>query len=293
MNILPNISQQQEKKVLFAALAVLAALIVYRLATMEGPRTAPLAFPPGSVSTSAVRQGLTAASADARLLSVFLEKHAETFPGVARDIFKMEDPAAPRPKTAPVAVAAAPPPVPDIPQRTPEEIAADLSRAELAKFRFLGYLTDKESTLFLSKDGELFLAKSGDTLLRNYRVRQGARDSVVLLDTTTNIERTVPLSGDEMLQAQPKTQQPGQPSAQQYQPPQLQSSRSAPLSGEGTPQAQPWTQQPGQPPMPQYLPPPQASPPQPSQVQDAKSAAGQKEDQQRPQWQRWMQRFRR
>ena len=214
-----NITQQQEKKVLFAVLAVLAALIIYRIATVEKPKTAPLAFPPGSVSRSAVRQGLTTVSSDAASLSVFLARRAERFPGVLRDIFRMENPA---PKTRPAPVIPAPPPPPVLQQRTPEDIAADLSRAELARFRFLGYLTEKDSTLFLSKDGELFIVKSGEKFHKNYQLKQATRDSVLLLDTVTRIERRVDLSGDEaqqppQLQQQRPPQQVQQPAAQQVQ----------------------------------------------------------------------------
>jgi len=214
-----NITQQQEKKVLFAVLAVLAALIIYRIATVEKPKTAPLAFPPGAVSRSAVRQGLTTVSSDAASLSVFLARRAERFPGVLRDIFRMENPA---PKTRPAPVIPAPPPPPVLQQRTPEDIAADLSRAELARFRFLGYLTEKDSTLFLSKDGELFIVKSGEKFHKNYQLKQATRDSVLLLDTVTRIERRVDLSGDEaqqppQLQQQRPPQQVQQPAAQQVQ----------------------------------------------------------------------------
>ena len=52
--------------------------------------------------------------------------------------------------------------VPVIPEKTPEQLAAEAAQADLSKFRFLGYLTDKESSLFLAKDGETFIVRSGD-----------------------------------------------------------------------------------------------------------------------------------
>lgn len=206
-----KLTRQQEKKALIFALAILVALIIYRMVTAEKPKTAPLAFPPGSVAHSAMRQG-----PGADPLNVFFAHHTEKFPGVSRDIFKMENPA-PKPKPAPAILA--PPPSPSPPQRSPEEIAADLSRADLARFRFLGYLTAKDNTLFLSKDGELFIVKSGDKFHKNYQVKKANNDSVVLLDTVTGVEMRFDLSGGEPQSQQPALQQTQRPTLQPAQQP--------------------------------------------------------------------------
>jgi len=191
---MPNLSPEQGKKVLIAALAVLALLIIYRVATADKPRTAPLVYAPGAVARSAIRQGPTAAVSSDDPLNVLLARREEKFPGVLRDIFRMANPA-PKPKPHPVI--AAPPPPPPVPQRTPEEIAADMSRADLAKFRFLGYMADKDKTLFLSKDGELFLVKSGDQLSKSYQVKEASKDYVVIIDTATKVAVRIDLSGTE------------------------------------------------------------------------------------------------
>lgn len=188
--------------------AVLALLIVYRVATSEKPKTAPLVYPRGSVARSPVREGLTAASSGADPLNVILARRQEKFPGVSRDIFRMENPA-PKPKPQPVPVIAAPPPPPPAaPVKTPEQIAADNARADLSKFRFLGYLggAGKENTFFLSKDGETFIVKTGDKLLTSYQVKEAGKDYVILLDTATRVEVRVELSGSE-----PQPPQPGMP----------------------------------------------------------------------------------
>jgi hypothetical protein len=202
---------EQEKKALAALVAVLALLIIYRVATSEKPKTAPLVYPRGSVARSLVREGLTAASPGADPLSVILAKRNEKFPGVSRDIFRMENPA-PKPKTAPVI---APPPPPPPPPPTPEQIAAEkarlaaeAARADLSRFRFLGYLTSKDNMLFLSKDGETFIVRSGDKLLASYQVKEAGKDYVILLDTATRVEVRVELSGGD---AQPPQPQPGMP----------------------------------------------------------------------------------
>jgi hypothetical protein len=207
-----KLGPEQEKKALAALAAVLALLIVYRVATSEKPKTAPLVYPRGSVARSLVREGLTAVSPGADSLNVILARRQEKFPGVSRDIFRMENPA-PKPKPAPVI---APPPPPPPPPPTPEQIAAEkarlaaeAARADLSRFRFLGYLTSKDNTLFLSKDGETFIVRSGDKLLASYQVKEAGKDYVILLDTATRVEVRVELSGSEG--AQPPQPQPGMP----------------------------------------------------------------------------------
>jgi len=220
-----KLTAQQEKKFLAIVLALLVALISYRMVTNEKPKTAPLAFPPGSVARSSVRQSSIDAPSNADPLSALFAHHAERYPGVSRDIFKMENPA---PKSKPaLVIIAPPPPPPSPPQRTPEEIAADVSRADLAKFRFLGYLTAKENTFFLSKDGELFIVKSGDRFHKTYQVKKATNDAVVLLDTITGVEMRIDLSGGEPQQL--PTQQPTQRSTQQpvQQPTQQPAQRAA------------------------------------------------------------------
>lgn len=207
-----KLGPEQEKKALVILVVVLALLIVYRVTTSEKPKTAPLMYPRGSVARSSVREGLATAYPGADPLNVILARRQEKFPGVSRDIFRMENPA-PKPKPAPVT--AAPPPPPPPPPPTPEQIAAekarqaaDAARTDLSRFRFLGYLgsTGKDNALFLSKDGESFIVKIGDRLLASYQVKEAGRDYVILLDTATRVEVRVELSGGE---AQPP--QPGMP----------------------------------------------------------------------------------
>lgn len=193
-----NLSPEKQKKLLIALLAVLAILITYRVLTAEKPRTAPLAFTRGAVAASMVRTGIQTPVAAADPLQLLLLQREGKFPGVIRDIFRMQNPAPARAKpvvlTAPTSTVPVPPPVPE---KTPEEIAADAARADLSKFRFLGYLTDKDSSLFLSKDGETFIVRSGDSVLRNYRVKEAGKDYIVLFDTITRVERKVELSGGD------------------------------------------------------------------------------------------------
>jgi hypothetical protein len=95
--------------------------------------------------------------------------------------------------------------------KTAEEIAADIARADLAKFRYLGYVSEKETTLFLSKDGEFFIVKIGDTTGTTYKIKEANKDFIIILDTATHVEGLVALSGDG-------TQQPPKPQQPQYAP---------------------------------------------------------------------------
>jgi len=213
-------TKERQKLTLGALVALLLLLNGYRFLTADQPRTAPLLYPRGAVASSPVRQGLLSRGSGADPVNVFLERREQRFPGVSRDIFRMENPAASKPKTA-VTPTALPPPPPPVPVKTPEEIAAEASRADLLRFRFLGYLTDKDSTLFLSKDGELFMVKSGEQLLKNYKVKEANKDSVVLLDTVTRVEVRIDLAGGEQAgQQQPSLRQ--QPQFQPWQPQQPQ-----------------------------------------------------------------------
>lgn len=187
-------SPENEKKLLIGLLAVLSVLIAYRIFTAEEPRTAPLTFDRGAKASAPIRRGVSSPVSKGDPLSAFLSKKAEKFPGVARDIFRMYNPEPPRPKPQPKPELT-PPPQPLVPEKTPEEIAVEESRADLSKFRFLGYLTEKDSSLFLSKDGELFIVKSGDKVLKNYRVKEAGKDYVILQDTSTSVEVRVELTG--------------------------------------------------------------------------------------------------
>jgi len=184
-----TLTQEQEKKLLGALAAIFALLVLYRIFTAEGQKTAPLTYGPGSVVESPVRKGLSSPAADADPLFVFFAKGEERFPGVARDIFRMANPV-PKQKATPLPVG--PPPPPPIPEKTPEEIAAGSARADLSKFRFLGYLNN---SLFLSKDGESFIVKSGDPVQKSYKVKEAGSDHVVLLDTVTRVEVRIELTG--------------------------------------------------------------------------------------------------
>jgi hypothetical protein len=193
------LTREQEKKLLVVLLVALAGLAGYRTFTGEEQKIAPLTYTRGMVASSPVRKGLATPSGT-DTLTAFLERRTERYPGVSRDIFRMENPA-PKPKPVPKPPETPPVvtlPTPTVPVKSPEEIAREEARADLGKFRFLGYVAERrDSSLFLSKDGELFIVKSGDALIKSYRVKEAGRDFVVLQDTATKVEVRVDLSGSE------------------------------------------------------------------------------------------------
>jgi len=191
------LSTAQQKKVLILLVAAIIALAAYQQATEAPPLTRPLAFTQGMKADSPVRMGITSVSVVSDPLTLFLERRADRYPGVARDIFRTSDlaPAKPKPIVTQPAVTVVTQPISTVPVKTAEEIAADAARADLAKFRFLGYLTDKDSSLFLSKEGELFIKKKGDIVQKTYQIRSLGTDHVVLYDTVTKVEARIELSG--------------------------------------------------------------------------------------------------
>ena len=218
---------KKQQKISLGVLVMIIALVNgYNFMTGEKPKTAPLMYERGAVASSTVRRGLLSRGSGADPLNVFMERHNERYPGVSRDIFRMENPVVKHKPAQTAMVKTLLTPTPPIVVKTAEEIAADASRADMSKFRFLGYLTDKESTLFLSKDGELFIVKSGDRVLKNYQVKEASKDFVILLDTSTGIAMRIALS-DSVPPQQVSQQQLQQP--QQPQQPLVQQSTQQPL----------------------------------------------------------------
>jgi hypothetical protein len=65
------------------------------------------------------------------------------------------------------------------------------------KFQMVGYLTEAESTIFLTKEGELFIVKKGSKLLKSDKVKDTGKNYVILLDTVTGVEVQRDLAGGE------------------------------------------------------------------------------------------------
>jgi hypothetical protein len=214
-----KLTKAQQQIVLVVLIALIVLINGYYYLNGEKPKTAPLTYTRGAIAVSPARQGPLSRMATADPLNVFLERRREKFPEVVRYIFQMENPA-PKPKVPVKPVA------PPVHVKTPEEIAAEAAQAaadaakaavevaaqaartDLMKFQLLGYLTDKDSTLFLSKEGELFVVKKGSKLLKSYKVKEANKNYVILLDTITGVEVQLELPGGEISPQHESQQQP-------------------------------------------------------------------------------------
>jgi len=95
----------------------------------------------------------------------------------------------PAPTTAPSVTAPAVPPPP-----SPEELAAQAARQELAQFRYLGYLSrDGRQQAFLSKGKDLYIVRSDETIEQRVIVKTVTPTGVTLQEPRSQVERTVPL----------------------------------------------------------------------------------------------------
>jgi len=95
----------------------------------------------------------------------------------------------PVPTTAPAVTAPAVPPPP-----SPEELAAQAARQELAQFRYLGYLSrGGRQQAFLSKGKDLYIVRSDETIEQRVLVKAVTPTGVTLQEPRSQVERTVPL----------------------------------------------------------------------------------------------------
>ena len=82
-------------------------------------------------------------------------------------------------------------PVPVI-QLTPEELALQAGRQELAQFRYLGYLSrGGRDEAFLAKGNALHIAKTGETIDQRILVKAISPSGVMLQETSTKTEQFV------------------------------------------------------------------------------------------------------
>jgi hypothetical protein len=184
------------KSILIILLSVWALTIIYRIVSYEKPKTAPLKYVKGKVIIKAdeitVRDEDKKAGAGLRM--DLLNKKLGNSVQITRNIFApLYTPPPPPPKKPAVSP---PPPKPEIKVPTPEEIAAEKSKAELLKFKYLGFINKGGiNEVFLSKDNELISTKKGEIIKGRYLIRDATPNSVIIQDKDTQIEQVVTLSG--------------------------------------------------------------------------------------------------
>lgn len=184
------------KSILIILLSVLALTIIYRIVGYEKPKTAPLKYVKGKVIIKAdeitVRNEDKKAGAGLRmdLLNKKLGNPVQTTRNIFAPLYTPPPPLPKKPAVTP------PPPKPEIKVPTPEEIAIEKSKAELLKFKYLGFINKGSiNEVFLSKDNELISTKKGEIIKGRYLIRDATPNSVIIQDKDTQIEQVVNLSG--------------------------------------------------------------------------------------------------
>lgn len=106
----------------------------------------------------------------------------------ARDLFQPK-----RPPPPPVAKVEAPPPPPP---KTPEQLAEDAARAELAQFRLIGIVSRAgRAQGFLMKGEQSFMVTAGDRAGDRFTVESVSTEGVVLTDPRTGVSGQIAVSG--------------------------------------------------------------------------------------------------
>lgn len=169
------------KIVLGCLLGVLGLSLTYAISysPRQEPVTAPSVRPPVRSAATGKDRPAELPVEELRVRLEILERQAEPFPGIRRNLFGSLVIVAPPPPPPPVL----PPPVaaPPIPVEAP--LAEEVARQELARFTYLGFLEKgKGKTIFLSGANELFLVKKGDRFggKRQFLVKELAPDRLII-----------------------------------------------------------------------------------------------------------------
>ena len=176
-----------------------AGLIVWAFMSTPEPPQAPLTYVTGQKASRTAVRGINDGNLKIRmdLLDAAGKQKDAAFMS-PKNIFS------PLPLADPEAVAAhrrrAPPPVvvsPVPPGPTPEELAAQAAMAELAQFRYLGYLSrQSRDEAFLSKGKDLHIVRAGETIEQRVLVKTITPRDVTLQETRSHVEKTVSLAGE-------------------------------------------------------------------------------------------------
>ncbi len=183
-------------------LGIWAGVAIWVVADAPEPQRVPLKYVTGRASRADASrfQAGTGLKVNLDLLAAARRRAGKAFIA-PKNIFaplpteKTAPPHAKRPapvsKPAPAAAAAVPavPPPP-----SPEELAAQAARQELAQFRYLGYLSrDGKEEAFLSKGKELYIVRNDEMIEQRVLVKTVTATGVTLQEPRSRVERTVPL----------------------------------------------------------------------------------------------------
>lgn len=189
---------------LFLLGGVWAGLVLWGVAFTPEPERAPLKYVSGQKAAREAGRGKTEAGLTVRVdLLEAGQRQAEGTFVAPKNIFaplrneepgekfakahRVLSPPLPPPPVAPVAPAGP----------TPEELAAQAARAELAKFRYLGFLSrEGRDEVFLSNGKALHIVKAGETIEQRVLVKAVTSTDVTLQETRSQVEKKVLLAGD-------------------------------------------------------------------------------------------------
>jgi hypothetical protein len=116
-------------------------------------------------------------------------------PHAARDLFRMRLPPPPPAPPKPVEVKAEEPP-PGPPPKTPEQIAEEAARAELAQIKLVGVVfRGPRGQAFLVKGDQLYMVQAGGKIGERFQVESIRADSIQLKDPATRVSGSIPVSG--------------------------------------------------------------------------------------------------
>lgn len=166
------------RSLIFGAVALLAAINVWRWWPQTGGSSAPLSAPVGGFRPDDFRLRIEPVSAAGPS-------------SAGRDLFRLRLP--PPPPPPPVKNVEVPPPPPP---KTPEQLAEEAARAEFAQIRLVGIVfRSGKGQAFLVKGNQIFMANTGDKVGDRFRVEEIKTDSVMLKDPATQVSGQIPVSG--------------------------------------------------------------------------------------------------
>lgn len=178
-----------------------AGLVLWDLVAAPEPQRAPLTYVTGQKSSREAGRSKTETGLKIRMdLLEAGRRQAEGAFAAPKNIFAPLLLEEQRTKVA-AARAVKPPPVVVVPPPpagpTPEELALQAAQAELAQFRYLGYLSRQgRDEVFLSKGKELHIVRAGDTIEPRVLVKAVTPKDVILQETRSQVEKTILLAGE-------------------------------------------------------------------------------------------------
>ena len=185
----------KKKATLIILLAIWGSLFSYRILFSEGPRTAPLKYTKGAISSSATKGG---EDASIQIRTDLLQPAPSTSPEDVRNIFAPLPSPKPPPPPPPRPLPPTLPPPPVIQPPTPEELALAQARSDLAEFKYIGFLDRGKGRQegFISMKQETIIATRGEVVFGHFIVKELSSSLALIQEQNTHAEVTLHLSDE-------------------------------------------------------------------------------------------------